>query len=266
MSKSSRQKSTNPNYEVGYGRPPVAGQFAPKTSGNPRGRPPKAGAQGHQKPDGASGLSAMHRAVLEVGAAKVEVRRGGRKVIMTQVEAAVEGLAEAARNGNVRAAQVYIEMYSEADAEERTLWQSEEEDENRDLALRIAAGLRSAKRDGPDRAELEPPLASIESVSAEGEDQRRPSEAPQLSGDWSDGERDAPPPNACLNLAARDNPPEPPTDAPACAKASSLPIPAVQFEPISRNSPATKFVPRRSGDPLIPNRRPIKAVGWGVNG
>ena len=77
MSKSSRQKSTNPNYEVGYGRPPVAGQFAAKTSGNPRGRPPKARAKGHQKPDDAGALSAIHRAVLDVGAAKVEVRRGG---------------------------------------------------------------------------------------------------------------------------------------------------------------------------------------------
>jgi hypothetical protein len=29
----------NPNYEVGYGRPPKHSQFQPKTSGNPRGRP-----------------------------------------------------------------------------------------------------------------------------------------------------------------------------------------------------------------------------------
>lgn len=266
MSKSSRQKSTNPNYEVGYGRPPVTGQFAPNTSGNPNGRPPKAKAKGHQKPAAASGLSAIHRAVLDVGAAKVEVRRGGRKVIMTQVEAAVEGLAEAARNGNVRAAQVYIEMYSEADAEERALWQSEEDVGHRDLALRIAAGLRAAKRDGPDRAELEPPLAGIESVGAEGDDQMRPSEAPQALGDWSDGQRDAPPDIACLNLAAHDNLPKPPKDAPAGAQAPSLPTPAVQVKPIVRDAHATKVVSRRSGEPLIPDRRPIKAVGWGVNG
>ena len=100
MSKSTRQKSSNPNYEVGYGRPPVATQFPPKTSGNPRGRPPKA--KGPRKKDATDGLSAVQRAVLDAGAAKVEVRRGRRMVKMTQLEAAVEGLAEAARNGNVR--------------------------------------------------------------------------------------------------------------------------------------------------------------------
>jgi hypothetical protein len=242
MSKSLRQKSANPNYEVGYGRPPVAGQFAPKTSGNPRGRPPKARAKGRQKPDDAGGLSAIHRAVLDVGAAKVEVRRGGHIVKMTQLEASVEGLAEAARNGNVRAAQVYIGMYSEADAEDRALRHGVEDVGHRDLALRIAAGLRAAKRDGPDCAELEPP------------------------GEWSDGQRDAHPDGACLDLAAHDNLPEPPKDAPVCARASSLPTPAVQVEPISRNSPATKVIPRRNGDPLIPDRRPIKAGGWGVSG
>jgi len=266
MPKSSRQRSTNPDYEVGYGRPPVTGQFAPNTSGNPNGRPPKAKAKGHQKPAAASGLSAIHRAVLDVGAAKVEVRRGGRIVKMTQLEASVEGLAEAARNGNVRAAQVYIGMYSEADAEDRAVRHGVEDVGHRDLALRIAAGLRAAKRDGPDCAELEPPASGIESVGAEVEDQTRPSEVPQAPGDWSDGQRDAHPDGACLNLAAHDNLPEPPKDAPVCARASSLPAPAVQVEPISRNSPATKVIPRRSGDPLIPDRRPIKAGGWGVSG
>ncbi|OYY69197.1 MAG: hypothetical protein B7Y44_07080 [Sphingomonadales bacterium 28-55-16] len=266
MSKSSRQKSTNPDYEVGYGRPPVATQFAPKTSGNPRGRPPKAKAKGHQKPNAASGLSAIHRAVLDVGAAKVEVRRGGRKVMMTQVEAAVEGLAEAARNGNVRAAQVYIGLHSEAEAEADALRQRVEAADHTEIALRIAASLRAAKRDGPDRAELEPPASDIESVGAEVEDQTRPSDAPEAWGDWSDRQRDAPPHSACLNLAAHDNLPEPPKDAPACSQAPSLPTPAVQVKPIVRSAPATKVIPRRSGDPLIPDRRPIKAGGWGVSG
>jgi hypothetical protein len=133
-------------------------------------------------------------------------------------------------------------MYSEADAEDRALRHGVEDVGHRDLALRIAAGLRAAKRDGPDCAELEPP------------------------GEWSDGQRDAHPDGACLDLAAHDNLPEPPKDAPVCARASSLPTPAVQVEPISRNSPATKVIPRRNGDPLIPDRRPIKAGGWGVSG
>jgi hypothetical protein len=262
MSKTSRQKSTNPNYEVGYGRPPVAAQFAPKTSGNPRSRPSKA--KGHQKPDPASGLSAIHRAVLDVGAAKVEVRRGGRKIMMTQVEAAAEGLAEAARNGNVRAAQVLFKIHDEAEAEDRR--QSVDEDASWELALRIEESLRAAKRDGPDFRGLTPPVVVIQGVGPETEDQRRPSEAPQAPGDWSDGQRDAPLDSACLNLAAHANLPEPPKDAPACPQAPSLPTPAVQIRPIVRSAPPTAKAPRRSGDLLIPDRKPIKAGGWGVSG
>lgn len=266
MSKFSRQKSTNPNYEVGYGRPPVAGQFAPKTSGNPRGRPPKAKAEGHKKPDAASGLSAVHRAVLEVGAGKVEVRRGGRKVKMTQIKAAAEGMAVMAREGNVSAARLLFGLHREAEAEADAVRQSVEAIDCRELALRIGAGLRAAKRDGPDRAELEPPGTGIEGVGADEGDQMRHSGAPQAPGDWADGQRDAPPQSACLSLAVHDNLADPPKDAPGCPEASRLPTPAVQVKPVVRAAPATKVIPRRSGDPLIPDRRPIKAGGWGVSG
>ncbi len=127
--------------------------------------------------------------------------------------------------------------------------------------MRIAAGLRAAKRDGPEPAELEPPLAGIDGVGADEEDQMRPSEPPQAPGEWSDGQRDAPPDSECLNLAAHDNLPEPPKDAPACPQAPSLPTPAVQVKPIVRSALPTAKAPRRSGDPLIPDRGPIKAGG-----
>ena len=264
MSKSSRQKSTNPDYEVGYGRPPVTGQFAPNTSGNPHGRPPKAKAKGHQKPAAASGLSAIHRAVLDVGAAKVEVRRGRRKVMMTQVEAAAEGVAVMAREGNVGAARLFFGLHSEAEADARR--QGVEAADYKEIALRIAAGLRAAKRDGPDRVELEPPAAAIEGGGDGGEDPLPPSEAPLAPSGRPDGQRDAPRDSECLNLAAHDNLPEQPKDAPVCPQAPSLPTPAGQVKPIVHSAPATKVVPRRSGDPLIPERRPIKADGWGVSG
>ena len=189
MSKSTRQKSSNPNYEVGYGRPPVATQFPPKTSGNPRGRPPRA--KGPRKYDATDGLSAVQRAVLDAGAAKVEVRRGGRTVKMTQLEAAVDGIAEAARNGNVRAAQVLFKIHVEAEAEDRR--QGVDESASWELALRIGESLRAAKRDGPDFRGLTPPVAAIQGVDPGAGGQGRPSEAPQTPSDCSDGQRDAPP-------------------------------------------------------------------------
>lgn len=248
MSKSSLQKSTNPDYEVGYGRPPVATQFAPKTSGNPRGRPPKARAKGHEKPDAASGLSAIHRAVLDVGAAKVEVRRGGRKVMMTQIKAAAEGVAVMAREGSVAAARLFFGLHSEAEAEADALRQSAEAIDYRESALRIAAGLRAAKRDGPEPAELEPPLAGIDGVGADEEDQMRPGEPPQALGEWSDGQRDAPPDSECVGATLPE------------------PLPAPRDKPIMREVPQTAKAPSRSGEPLIADRRPIRAVGWGING
>lgn len=264
MSKSSRQKSINPNYEVGYCRPPVGSQYQPNTSGNPGGRPPKARAKQPPKPDATGGLSAIQRAVLDAGAAKVEVRRGRRTVKVTQLEAIVGGLAEAARNGNVRAAQIFFETYGQAEAEDRR--QSIEVNDSWELALRIAESLRSAKRDGPDSEELTPQTAGIEGAAAEGEGAIRPSEAPQAPSNRPSGQRNAPPDSACEGASFLKPLPEPPSDAPAYAEAPSLPIPTALGQPIVRDAHATKVVKRRNGDPLIPNRLPIKAGGWGVSG
>src|SRR4051794_19766937 len=66
------------DYEVGYGRPPVAHRFQPKTSGNPGGRRP-----------GAKNLSTL---VREKMAAKVSVREGGRERKMSKAEIGVTKL------------------------------------------------------------------------------------------------------------------------------------------------------------------------------
>ena len=262
MSKSTRQKSSNPNYEVGYGRPPVATQFPPKTSGNPRGRPPRA--KGPRKYDATDGLSAVQRAVLDAGAAKVEVRRGRRTVKMTQLEAAVDGLAEAARNGNVRAAQVLFEIYGEAEAEDRR--QSVDDSASWELALRIAESLRAAKRDGPDSKELTPPVAVIQGVDRGAEDQGRPSEAPQTPSGWLEGRRDASSDGGCRSVSLSNPKPGPPADTQAASNAPSRSTPSVQVQPVAPDAPTAAKAPLRRGDPLIPDHRPLKAGGWGVSG
>ena len=262
MSKSIRQKSSNPDYEVGYGRPPVATQFPPKTSGNPRGRPPKS--KGPRKYDATDGLSAVQRAVLDAGAAKVEVRRGGRMVKMTQLEAAVDGIAEAARNGNVRAAQVLFKIHVEAEAEDRR--QGMDESASWELALRIAESLRAAKRDGPDFRGLTPPVAAIQGVDPEAGDQGRPSEAPQTPSGWLEGRRDTSSDSECRGVALSKPQPGPPAGAQAASDARSLSAPSVKVQPAAPDAPTAAKAPLRRGDPLIPDHRPLKAGGWGVSG
>ena len=87
MSNITRPKSTNAPYAVDYGRPPVGTHFTPGTSGtsgtsgNRRGRPPKVNNYlgGHA----AGELSALHKTVLNVAEAEVEIRRGEITVRMT---------------------------------------------------------------------------------------------------------------------------------------------------------------------------------------
>lgn len=109
---------------------------------------------------------------------------------MTQVEAAAEGVVVMAGEGNVSAARLFLGLHSEA--KEKGLRWSVEAVEHSKLSLHIAASLRAAKYDRPDRAELEPPASGIKSVGAEVEDQMRPSEAAEAPGDWSDEQCDAP--------------------------------------------------------------------------
>jgi hypothetical protein len=264
MSKFSRQKSRNPDYEVGYGRPPVATQFPPKTSGNPRGRPPKARVRGQLKHDVIDGLSAFQRAVLGAAAAKVEVRRGMRTVKMTQLEAAVEGLAEAARNGNVRAVQVFVGWHSEAED------QAQREHVDTSVGVELTKYVaRLIHEDGAavqenvklraELATLQGRLADLDAAQPKSGTTREPSAMP-------DGRRDRPPNLECLGEAASHARPKPPADAQAAAEAPTHPAPSAQVQPIVRDAPPAKASRRRTTDPIILDRRPFKAGGWGVSG
>jgi hypothetical protein len=77
------------DYEVGYGRPPMATRFRPGGIGNPKGRPKK------QKPVGQSIEAAlMTRVTIEVN---------GRPRIVTALEVIIRNLVSAAARGDTRA-------------------------------------------------------------------------------------------------------------------------------------------------------------------
>lgn len=158
MSKRSRLQSTNPDYEVGYGRPPVATRYARGTSGNPRGRPKR-----KEKPQGGGGhgeLSMLHQAVLEAGAQMVEVKRGDRRVKVSAHAAVVGGLIEAARHGNTRAADMFLKHYQEA--EEITHLQSVEVAQGVELTQRFGRLIRTEGAAARENEELKARIAELE--------------------------------------------------------------------------------------------------------
>ncbi len=84
MTRSSNTRPPRGDYVVGYGRPPVSGQFKPGQSGNPKGRPK---------------AKADFGTILEQAlTARVAVQENGRRRHVSMREVIVRGLvADAAR-------------------------------------------------------------------------------------------------------------------------------------------------------------------------
>lgn len=76
-------------YEVGYGRPPEAGQFKSGQSGNPKGRPP-----------GAKNLATIFREELE---RPVPVTQNGRTLMMSKARVAAIQQVDKAAKGDAKA-------------------------------------------------------------------------------------------------------------------------------------------------------------------
>ena len=245
MSKTTDPNSVNPIYEVGYKRPPISKQFKQGRSGNPRGRPPKTRARSN--PSASEELSELHRTLLDVGAAQTEVRRGGRNIKMTQLEAVVEGLAAAARQGNVRAAQIFIEKHSEAvvGAQRKSVVSAE----GVELTLEISRILRREHIRKQEHDALIARIAELESVNHAEVDKAKvnvdPAAEPPRST-WIERS------GSSRQVGGADDCTIPPhLDVPTPSQAVTVTAPRR---------------PRRPGDPLIQNNNPIWAGGWGVNG
>lgn len=98
-----RQRSTNPDYKVGYKKPPLATRFKKGRSGNPKGRPKANGRIG----DSVSVAAEEHVRVLTArGPKNIPIREA---IITTLLNAALKGdqraqrlfLKHAARAGNL---------------------------------------------------------------------------------------------------------------------------------------------------------------------
>lgn len=98
MSRSRRARPSGSDYQVGYGRPPVAGQFKPGQSGNPKGRPRAA-------PDLRDILS---RAL----ATRVPVTENGRRRTITMVEAVIRGVVADAARRDAKAVRMLITLHT----------------------------------------------------------------------------------------------------------------------------------------------------------
>jgi hypothetical protein len=82
-------QNDEPDYEVGYGKPPKGSQFKRGTSGNPKGRP-----------------KGSHNIATEVAlalAGKVVINVGGQRKTITKREAAAIQLANKAASGDFKA-------------------------------------------------------------------------------------------------------------------------------------------------------------------
>jgi hypothetical protein len=85
--------------DVGYAKPPVHTQFQPGQSGNPKGRP-----------KGSLNLATvLERALRE----KVAINEGGRRKVITKLDAAVKQVVNKAAQGDPKATQLLLNLSKE---------------------------------------------------------------------------------------------------------------------------------------------------------
>lgn len=89
----------DPDYEVGYGKPPKHSQFKKGRSGNPKGRP-----------KGAKGVGASIMRELE---RKVTIREGGQEVTISKAEAVAKRITNKALSGDMGASKMLLQFDAE---------------------------------------------------------------------------------------------------------------------------------------------------------
>jgi hypothetical protein len=127
-------KGAGRDYEVGYGRPPVATRFQPGGIGNPKGRPRK------QKSVG--------KIIQEALMIRVTIEENGRSRTMTAQEVIIRNLVNAAARRDVRAIHALFALKERyEDSSETTLDPAELRPEDQEI---IEGYLATLRPDGPD--------------------------------------------------------------------------------------------------------------------
>lgn len=105
-------------FEVGYKRPPIAGQFVKGQSGNPKGRP--------------KGSQNTASVFLRLARERVRVTISGRIRTITKLEAVMLQLINKAMAGDIRAAKDVLTLHNLLERADETKAQTESAPDERD--------------------------------------------------------------------------------------------------------------------------------------
>jgi hypothetical protein len=131
-SRSPKRPGTGKDYEVGYGRPPVATRFQPGSINNPNGRPKKKKTVGQT----------FEQALM----IRVRIEENGRPKTMTAQEVIIRNLVNAAARGDTRAIHLVFALRERyQDSSETTLNPTELADEDRKILEEYLAMLPSSR-------------------------------------------------------------------------------------------------------------------------
>lgn len=116
---SKRPDTPEADYEVGYGKPPVATRFQPGQSGNPRGRPKGAKAKANRLP--ALNEERMKTVVLEEAYRMITVRDGDRPIELPMIQAVIRSVGLNAAKGHQRSQKMFADLLQWVERENKAL-------------------------------------------------------------------------------------------------------------------------------------------------
>jgi uncharacterized protein DUF5681 len=141
-SQSSNRPATGNDYDVGYGRPPVATRFRLGGIGNPKGRPKKEKTVGQD----------LEEALM----IRVRIEENGRSKTMTAQQVILRNLVRAAARGDTRAIHLVFTLRDRyRDSPETTLNPTDLESEDRKILEEYLAMLPTKSTDVASNSSLD---------------------------------------------------------------------------------------------------------------